>query len=79
MSEALLLSLTGALTGALIAWLLFNGHITSMVGSAFAMRVTPQLLGPGVIWGLVIGLLGGLFPAIRAGRLPIARALTALE
>lgn len=77
-SEALLLSLAGALTGALIAWLLFNGHVTSMLGSAFSMRVTPALVGFGVIWGLGIGMLGGLFPAIRAGRLPIARALTAL-
>jgi putative ABC transport system permease protein len=85
LSEALLLSLAGALVGALIAWLLFNGHVTSMVAGggaqtqmAFTMAVTPGLIVLGVIWGLVIGFVGGLFPAIRAARLPVARALTAL-
>lgn len=85
LAEALLLSISGALVGALIAWLLFNGHITSMslggaVGdqTAFAMTVTPGLIVLGIIWGCVIGLAGGLFPALRAGRLPVANALRAL-
>jgi putative ABC transport system permease protein len=37
--------------------------------------VTPQLLVTAVIWAAGLGLLGGLFPAIRAARLPIASAL----
>jgi putative ABC transport system permease protein len=81
LTEALLLSVTGALLGALIAWLLFNGHITSTpLGGerAFAMAVTPGLAVLGILWGCVIGLAGGLLPAIRAGRLPVARALTAM-
>ena len=45
---------------------------------AFAFRVTPELLVEGVIWSLIIGLVGGLFPAIRASRLPIASALREL-
>lgn len=82
LAEALLLSVTGALVGALIAWLLFNGHLTSMsIGQgekAFAMAVTPGLVVLGIIWGCFIGLAGGLLPALRAGRLPVARALTAM-
>jgi putative ABC transport system permease protein len=84
LAEALLLSITGALAGALVAWLLFNGHVTSMsLGglqqgqTAFAMAVTPGLVLLGVIWGCVIGFVGGLFPAVRAARLPVARALNA--
>jgi putative ABC transport system permease protein len=45
---------------------------------AFAFRVTPELLVRGVIWALIIGLIGGLFPALRAARLPIASALREL-
>jgi len=84
LAEALLLSLTGALLGALIAWLLFDGRMASMSSGglsaqmAITMAVTPGLILLGVIWGCVIGFAGGLLPAIRAGRLPIARALTAL-
>jgi putative ABC transport system permease protein len=45
---------------------------------AFAFRVTPQLLVRGIVWSAVIGLIGGLFPAIRAARLPVAAALREL-
>jgi putative ABC transport system permease protein len=44
----------------------------------FAFRVTPELMVRGVVWATVIGLIGGLFPAIRAARLPIASALREL-
>jgi putative ABC transport system permease protein len=44
----------------------------------FAFAVTPQLLVQGVVWAMAIGLIGGLFPAIRAARLPIASALREL-
>ena len=46
--------------------------------TAFAMAVTPDLVVLGIIWAVVIGLAGGLFPAVRAARLPIAKALTAV-
>ena len=42
---------------------------------AFAFKVTPGLLIRGIVWSVVIGLIGGLLPAIRAARLPIASAL----
>jgi putative ABC transport system permease protein len=84
MTEALLLSLAGGLMGALCAWMLFDGHVSSMLGMGqqapvtFAMAVTPGLIVLGVVWACVIGFLGGLFPAIRAAHLPVARALNAV-
>jgi putative ABC transport system permease protein len=45
---------------------------------AFAFAVTPPLLVQGVIWAMAIGLIGGLLPALRAARLPIAAALREL-
>jgi len=84
MTEALLLSLAGGLMGALCAWMFFDGHVSSMLGVGqqapvtFAMAVTPELVVLGVVWACVIGFAGGLFPAIRAAHLPVARALNAV-
>jgi putative ABC transport system permease protein len=82
MIEALLLSLLGGLIGAALAWLFFNGHSVSTLGGAFAqvvfqLTVTRALIITGIVWACVIGLLGGLFPALRAARLPVAEALRA--
>ncbi|HEY3655199.1 MAG TPA: ABC transporter permease [Steroidobacteraceae bacterium] len=78
--EALVLSLLGGLIGASLAWVFFNGHSVSTLGGAFAqvvfqLTVTRQLIVTGIIWACVIGLFGGLFPAVRAARLPVAEAL----
>ena len=82
LAEALLLALLGALIGAAAAAVAFNGNTISLggnVGSIVAeMRVTPGLLGAGIAWACGVGLLGGLFPAIRAARLPVATALRAV-
>jgi putative ABC transport system permease protein len=82
MIEALFLSLLGGILGAAIAWLLFNGHSVSTLGGAFAqvvfkLTVTGTLIATGIVWACVIGVLGGLFPAVRAARLPVAEALRA--
>jgi putative ABC transport system permease protein len=81
LAESLALALAGGALGAGIAYFAFNGMQTSTMNwqtfsqVTFAFAVTPRLLVQAVIWASVIGLLGGLFPAIRAARLPIASAL----
>jgi putative ABC transport system permease protein len=80
--ESLLLALVGALLGAGVSWLLFSGDVVTLgdgVSSlVFEMRVTPALLGLGVLWAVTVGFVGGLFPALRAARLPVATALRAI-
>jgi putative ABC transport system permease protein len=79
--EALLLALAGAAVGAGIAWVFFNGSSVSTASVStpsqvtFALNVTPGLIAVGVTAALGIGVLGGLFPAIRAARRPVATAL----
>ena len=84
MLESLLLALVGGVIGGGLAYLAFNNfHASTMNWQSFsqvtfAFRVTPELLVRGIVWSAVIGLIGGLFPAIRAARLPIASALREL-
>lgn len=78
--EALLLAAVGAALGICLAALLFNGHSVDYLSGnnaqhVYTIEVTPLLGAVGVSWALVIGLLGGVFPAIRAARLPVAEAL----
>ncbi len=75
--EAILLALIGALLGTLVAWLAFDGRVVYS-GGVFKLHVSAALLALGLAWGAVIALLGGVFPAIRAGRLEAARALRAV-
>jgi putative ABC transport system permease protein len=77
MAEALLLTVAGALIGAAAAWLLFNGHKVVSGISVYAMTVSPALLLQGLLMAAGIGAVGGLLPAIRAARLPVATALRA--
>lgn len=78
LAEALLLAIAGALIGAAVAWLLFDGNRNSWGGFVvFDLAVTPRLFLIGMGWALGIALLGGAFPAIRAARLPVATALRA--
>ncbi|HEY3890061.1 MAG TPA: ABC transporter permease [Caulobacteraceae bacterium] len=77
MVESLLLAIPGALIGVAVAWLLFNGRAVSSLGLTFPLAVTPGLLELAVVWALVIGLIGGLAPSIRAANLPVATALRA--
>jgi putative ABC transport system permease protein len=83
-AEALALSLIGAGIGCLAAWVFFDGNvINSSAGGGgisqlvFALTLTPALIVLGIVWACVIGLVGGLFPALRAARLPVAQALRA--
>ena len=84
MLESLALALAGGVAGAAIAYFGFNGFHASTMNFqsfsqvAFAFRVTPQLLEQGLLWSVGIGLIGGLFPALRAARIPVASALREL-
>ncbi|MGD0650792.1 MAG: FtsX-like permease family protein [Verrucomicrobiia bacterium] len=84
MLESLLLALVGGAIGAGLAYFAFDGFQTATINwqsfsqVTFAFKVTPELLVRGVVWSVMIGLVGGLFPAIRAARLPIAAALREL-
>lgn len=77
MAESVLLSVIGALIGAAIAWLLYDGQQDSMWVNVFYLTVSPALVGIGILWAVVVALLGGLLPSIRAARRPVAEALRA--
>jgi len=82
--EALLLAFIGGAIGAALAWLFFNGHVVGTTAGGvnghliFELTVSAQLITTGIVWACVIGLIGGLFPAVRAARLPVVEALRAV-
>lgn len=81
--ETLLLALAGGVLGALVAYAVFNGYTVSTLGSNFSQvvfqfQVGPSLLLRGLQWALAIGFVGGLFPALRAARIPVTTALREL-
>lgn len=81
LAESLLLAAVGGCLGALAAWLFFDGYRTSTLNwdsfsqVTFAFDVTGALMIQGAIFAILLGLLGGLFPALRAARLPVTAAL----
>jgi putative ABC transport system permease protein len=82
MLETMLLALAGGVLGGAIAWLIFNGYTAATLGSNFSQvmfqfKVSPELLWNGLKWALGIGLVGGLYPALRAARQPVTDALRA--
>jgi putative ABC transport system permease protein len=76
----MLIALIGGVIGCLLA-LPINGVVTSTTNwasfseIAFAFRVTPMLLLSGLVFAVVMGLVGGFFPARRASRMPVIQAL----
>lgn len=81
LTEAMVLALAGGILGGALAYFIFNGYHTSTLNwrtfsqVSFAFRVTPRLLEIAILITLPMGLIGGLFPALRAGTMPIATAL----
>lgn len=75
--ESLVLAVPGALLGAGLAWLVFNGHSIHTLNLTFPLAVTWPLVATGIVFSLVIGLIGGFAPAMRAAGLPVAAALRA--
>jgi putative ABC transport system permease protein len=84
LTEALLIGLVGGALGAIVSYFAFNGLRTSTMNFStfsqltFAFTVTPQLMIQGLIWALVLGLIGGLLPSVRAAKLPITTGLREL-
>ena len=84
MAESVALCIAGGVLGGLLAYAGFNGYQTATINwqtfsqVAFAFTVTPALLVQGITWAVVMGFVGGIFPAIRAARLPVATALREL-
>jgi putative ABC transport system permease protein len=80
LAESAVIAAAGGLVGCLLA-LPMNGIVTSTTNwasfseIAFSFRITPALLLAGVIFAVVMGVLGGFFPARRASRLPVAQAI----
>lgn len=84
MAEALLLALTGGLLGGLAAYLVADGYQTATMNFqsfsqvAFRLTVSSELLIGGIVYALVMGFAGGIFPAVNAVRLPVASGLRRL-
>lgn len=84
MLETMLLALIGGVLGGVLAWLLFNGYSASTLAAgtvgklSFELKVSPELMWTGLKWALAIGFIGGVFPAMRAARLPVTTALREL-
>jgi putative ABC transport system permease protein len=66
--ETTALALTGAVIGAALAWLLFDGRLTTQARNVYNLSVSGQLIALGIAWALVLAVLGGVPPAIRAAR-----------
>lgn len=81
--ETMLLAALGGVLGAGLAWAIFDDYTAATLGSnfsqvVFAFNVTPALLWNGLKWALAIGFVGGLFPAVRAARVPVTAGLREL-
>jgi putative ABC transport system permease protein len=80
LAESVALALVGGLVGCLLA-LPVHGlstgttNFASFSEVAFKFRITPTLLAGGIVFAALMGAAGGLLPALRAARIPIARAL----
>ena len=78
--ESALIAAIGGVIGCLLA-LPINGIVTSTTNwasfseIAFSFRVTPGLLLAGLVFAVVMGVVGGFFPARRAAKLPVVQAL----
>jgi putative ABC transport system permease protein len=75
--EAIALAVTGALLGALIAWALNDGKQSMFGAMVFHLSVSRSQFELGVTWAIVVALLGGILPSIRAARRPVVEALRA--
>jgi putative ABC transport system permease protein len=79
--EGMLLALVGGAVGAFVAWAAFDGYRAATMNFqtfsqvAFAFQVNRNLIQPAIIYALILGFIGGFFPAMRALRIPVSAAL----
>ncbi len=81
--ESTMLAFLGGVLGCAVAWLALNGFQASTLATSFSQvvfnfAVTPDLLGQGIAAALIVGLVGGTFPAVRAATAPVTTALREL-
>ena len=81
--ESVALAFVGGMLGCAIAWLALNGFQASTLAASFSQvvfnfAVTPDLLAQGIAAALAVGLVGGIFPAVRAATAPVTVALREL-
>ena len=80
LAESAIIAFAGGLIGCLLAWPI-NGIVTSTTNwssfseIAFSFMVTPGLMLAGILFAVIMGVLGGFFPARRAAKLPVIQAL----
>lgn len=79
----MVLALLGGAMGAALTWAIFDNFTASTLGTnfsqvVFSFKVSPLLLWSGLKWALAIGFVGGLFPALRAARMPVTAGLREL-
>jgi putative ABC transport system permease protein len=77
MLESILIAIPGALLGASVAWIMFNGHHVTPFGFSLDLAVTASVVAMGIGWAPAMGVIGGLSPALRMARAPVADALRA--
>jgi len=77
LAESLGLALLGAVIGAVFAWAAFAGHLQSFGGIAIRLGVTPGMAVGGILFAILLAFVGGIFPAVKAARQPIATAIRA--
>jgi len=73
--KAMALSITGALIGAAIRLVAYDGVQDSFGNSVFHLTVSPAMIGIAILWAIAVALLGGILPSIRAARRPVVEAL----
>ena len=83
MIEGAFLALLGGVLGCMLA-MPMNGYATGTLSFetfsevAFQFRITPQLMGQGIVFAVIVGCVGSFLPAVRASRLPVIAALKSL-
>jgi putative ABC transport system permease protein len=78
--ESAVLAALGGVLGVTAAFLIFDGLSASTLGASFtqvvfSFKLTPALAAQGVSLALIVGVIGGIFPSIRAARMPILAGL----